>query len=102
MSHSSQVTQLVEVGGGRLKPFGRLTGPERRRALRLSEEKTELIARWVSLVKLLGDAWIPKTTIVMRVGAADLPNVTLKEWRAEVETLEAIVDWKAAIMDGVN
>jgi hypothetical protein len=93
---------LVEVGYGRLKPIGKCTRRERRRAERHEARKLLLIQRWTELVADLGTDWCPQTPLVLRVGAGERPsNTTLPEWEQEIAALEAVL-WMRDNTTGVN
>jgi hypothetical protein len=94
---------LVEVSRGRMKPLGKCSPIERRRALVLGEQRMELIARWRRLLDLLDEAWIPQTDFVMRMCAHDIPdNLTVPQMEDEVQALEAMLKIKRLGMENVN
>lgn len=93
----------VEVARGRVKPFGKCTPADKRRAQRIGAQKMRLIGRWVELVDELGETWIPQTPFVHRIAAGDLPfDATLADWEREIAKLEAAREMKRRGAGSVN
>lgn len=85
----------VEVARGRVKPWGKCTPADKRRAQRINAQKMKLTSRWVELIDELGEAWIPQTPFVHRMAAGDLPSdAMLSECEAEVAKFEATREMK--------
>lgn len=93
-------TELIEIGGGRFKPFAACKLVERRRAERIAAEKVELVDAWRPLVEAISETPgvehasgdLPPITHYAQKHGEFPPRVTLAAMRDEIGELARILD----------